>query len=202
MLSKNRVMKRIIIRIIAGIFIFSFVVLTCLYFYGFYLPDINRYFAKREEAAIMSKMAQEKRAFLELHQKDVEGGTTPEETFDLLISALKAGNIDLASKYYVPIYQEGAKEGFEEEIKNNGGLQNSIKYFVEVRTMGEKSCSNLKGELGGCMFEYIYTLEKDEISFVSGRPEKLLFPKGSKASESVGFWLNPYTKKWKISDQP
>ncbi len=110
-------MKKIIIRTIAGIFIFGFVVLTCLYFYGFYLPDINGYFAKREEAAIMSKMASEKRAFLTLHQKDVEGGTTPEETFDLLISALRSGNIELASKYYVPIYQEEAREGFERGFK-------------------------------------------------------------------------------------
>ena len=195
-------MKRIILRTIAGIFIFGFVVLTGLYFYGFYLPDINGYLAKREEVAIMSKMALEKRVFLERHQKDIEGGTTPEETFDLFISALKAGNIDLASKYYVPIYQEEAKNSLREEIGKNGDLQNSIKYFVEVRTMGKKECSNLKGELGGCSFEYIYKLEKDEISFVRGRQERLLFPKGSSASESVGFWLNPYTKKWKISDQP
>jgi len=195
-------MKKIIVRTIAGIFIFSFVVLTGLYFYGFYLPDINGYFAKREQTAIMSKMASEKRAFLELHQKDIEGGTTPEETFDLFISALKAGNIDLASKYYVPIYQEEAKNSLGEEIGKNGDLQNSIKYFVEVRTMGKKECSNLKGELGGCWFEYIYKTTKDELVSVVGRQEKIFIPKGNRRTESVSFWLNPYTKKWKIKDQP
>ena len=164
-------MKKVILQGIAGVFIFAFLVLVGLYFYGLYLPDIDAYFIRRENAKILERVEAEKTAFNELHQKDVEGGTTPEETFDLLISALKTGNIDLASKYYVPIYQDGAKKAFEEEIRVRGNLQNSVDYFVEIRTKGKKGCSEMKGELGGCTFEYVYTLEKDELSVVQGRPE-------------------------------
>ncbi len=195
-------MKKDILRVIVGVFIFATLVVVGLYFYGLYLPDINSYFAKREEAIILQRMEAEKQAFNELHKKDIEGGVTPEETFDLLITALKAGNVELASKYYVPIYQEEARKGFEEEIKKNGGLGRSIESFVGVRMNAKKECANSAGELGGCTFEYIYTVDKDEVADVAGRPEKLFFPKGSKASQTVSFWLNPYTKKWKIKDQP
>jgi hypothetical protein len=195
-------MKKVILKGLAGIFIFVFIVLAGLYVYGLYIPEINGYFAKREEAAVLAKMEAEKEAFLDLHKKDIEGGVTPEETFDLLITALKAGDIDLASKYYVPIYQEEAREVFEEEMKKNGNLESSIASFAGVRLNGKKECLNGESELNGCTFEYIYTIEKDQVVEVDGRPEKLFFPKGSKASQTVNFWLNPYTKKWKIKDQP
>lgn len=42
-----------------------------------------------------------------LYKKDTYGGATPEETLNLFIKALEAGNYELASKYYIPEQQEG-----------------------------------------------------------------------------------------------
>lgn len=195
-------MKKVILKGLAGFFIFVFIVLVGLYVYGLYLPEINAYFAKREESAILAKMEAEKEAFLELHLKDVEGGVTPEGTFDLLITALKAGNIDLASKYYVPIYQEEAKKVFEKQIQEKGDLKIAINNLVDIRTKGKKGCSELKGELGGCWFEYIYVTKEEEVVGVKGSIDKIIIPKGNRRTSNIDFWLNPYTKKWKISDQP
>jgi hypothetical protein len=195
-------MKKVILKGLAGIFIFIFIVLAGLYVYGLYVPEIEGYFAKREEAVIMARLEAEKVAFLELHQKDIEGGVTTEETFDLLITALKAGDINLASKYYVPIYQEEAREVLEKQLREKGDLKTAIDNFVEIRVKGKRSCSELDGELGGCYFEYTYITDKDEIVGVKGSLDKIIIPKGHRRSGGIGFWLNPYTKKWKISDQP
>lgn len=197
-------MKKVILKGLVGIFIFVFIVLVGLYVYGLYLPEINAYFAKREETAILAKMEAEKEAFLDLHRTDIEGGVTPEETFDLLITALKAGDIDLASKYYVPIYQEEARKVFEKQVQEKGDLKIVINNLVEIRTKGKKGCSELKGELGGCWFRYVYI--QNEIStstaIISGQLLTFVSPKGASVTSSVSFWLNPYSKKWKIKDQP
>ena len=39
--------------------------------------------------------------FLEMGKMDDFGGATPQETFDVFVEALKAGDIDLASEYFV-----------------------------------------------------------------------------------------------------
>src|SRR3989344_4684683 len=49
------------------------------------------------------KQAERRLADLErLYEEDTYGGQTPEETLELLIAALKKGDIDLASKYFLP----------------------------------------------------------------------------------------------------
>lgn len=53
------------------------------------------------------------------YRNDKIGGKTPEETFDMFISALKKGDVDLASKYFVIDKQESWKKILEEYHKNN-----------------------------------------------------------------------------------
>lgn len=48
------------------------------------------------------------------YRTDKVGGKTPEETFDLFISALKKGDTDLASKYFVIQKQESWRKTLEE----------------------------------------------------------------------------------------
>lgn len=43
-----------------------------------------------------------------LHEKDTYGGATAEETIQLFVDALKKGDINLASKYFVPQKQKWA----------------------------------------------------------------------------------------------
>src|SRR3989344_273008 len=66
----------------------------------------------------------------EPYYTDTYGGATPEETYDLFINALKAGDVELASRYFVlykqddwqETLQEYEKEGillsFAEELEN------------------------------------------------------------------------------------
>ncbi len=53
--------------------------------------DLEKYLAKRDE----------------LYAQDVYGGSTPEETLQMYIDALKAGDFELASKYFRLEDQEG-----------------------------------------------------------------------------------------------
>ncbi|MBI2022986.1 hypothetical protein HYT01_00275 [Candidatus Giovannonibacteria bacterium] len=60
----------------------------------------------------------------ELEQKymaDTYGGKTPEETLQLFIDALKAGDTDLAAKYFIIDDQEKWKENLK-KIKDNNKL--------------------------------------------------------------------------------
>ncbi|MEK7480570.1 MAG: hypothetical protein AAB604_00520, partial [Patescibacteria group bacterium] len=59
------------------------------------------------------------------YTEDTFGGATPEETLELFIAALEAGNIDLASKYFVAEKQEEWKKNLE-NIKANNVLENMI----------------------------------------------------------------------------
>ena len=55
------------------------------------------------------------------YAEDTYGGKTPEETLQLFIDALKAGDIDLASKYFVVEEREKTKNDLA-TVQNNGGL--------------------------------------------------------------------------------
>ena len=47
------------------------------------------------------------------YQEDTYGGSTPEETLQLFIDALKKGDTDLAAKYFVVDKQEEWKKNLE-----------------------------------------------------------------------------------------
>lgn len=53
-------------------------------------------------------------AYVQLQLNDFTGGDTPEETVDLFIDALKKGDYELASKYFVINEQEKWKKMFDE----------------------------------------------------------------------------------------
>ena len=55
------------------------------------------------------------------YQEDTHGGGTPEETLQLFIDALKSGDIELASKYYIP-EKQAAVYGELKGVKLSGNL--------------------------------------------------------------------------------
>lgn len=59
------------------------------------------------------------------YAEDTYGGKTPEETLELFINALKAGDIELASKYFVLDKQEEWLENLR-VVKNKNFLQEMI----------------------------------------------------------------------------
>ena len=101
---------------------------------------------------------------------DNYGGTTPEETFALFIDALKAGDIELATKYYVP-----EKQG---EVLQNLVIakeKNHIQKYIEYLEKGDHGIFSSKDEY--------YMLASDE---------------NKKVILSIRLVINPANQKWKI----
>lgn len=110
------------------------------------------------------------------YKEDVYGGKTPEETWAMFLDALKKGDIELASKYYDVGHQEKAKQMIE-KLKQKNEVDGWIK---ELETL-EKNSQQLTTNDRAYYFYKYFDLEfkKD-----------LWGP--------VEFYLNPYTKVWKI----
>lgn len=87
----------------------------------FYLVWANNYHVGSEQKPAEQYLKDLKRAY----DEDTYGGKTPEETLALFIAALKKGDIELASRYFVPEKQEEWREVFAKE-KNAGGLKNIV----------------------------------------------------------------------------
>ena len=68
-----------------------------------FFDDLARYQAKRNSAEAIRKAER-------MLAEDIYGGTTPEETFAMFLDALRAGDTDLASKYFVLQKQEEWRE--------------------------------------------------------------------------------------------
>src|SRR3989338_7906085 len=71
------------------------------------------------------KKYQDLLALKERYMADTYGGDTPEETLELFIAALKAGDIDLAAKYFVLDKQEEWR-GNIKKIKDANKLSSMI----------------------------------------------------------------------------
>ncbi|MBU6415051.1 hypothetical protein KGQ34_02320 [Patescibacteria group bacterium] len=101
---------------------------------------------------------------------DTYGGSTPEETLALFIDALKRGDIDLASKYFV----------VDEWEKKN----------IELR----------KGKEQGSLEKITTILEKVNYptKYSDGSYELSIVEKDNSIKFGVHFVLNNFTNKWKI----
>lgn len=114
-------------------------------------------------------------ALEEPYKKDTYGGKTPEETWAMFLDALKKEDIDLAIKYYavgrtgVPIDEIYTK-------KQNGQLG---EWIHELEGLKKSSREPLEGEAN-----YYYDYFNEEFQQTLSSP--------------VIFYLNPYTKVWKI----
>ncbi len=60
------------------------------------------------------------------YMADTVGGATPEETLSMFISALKVGDVDLASKYFVLESQEEWRENLE-RVKSSESLDAMVR---------------------------------------------------------------------------
>lgn len=107
----------------------------------------------------------------EKYKNDTYGGATPEETLKLFIAALKAGDTDLASKYFVVEKQEEMATQLA-----NGKQNNTLPLIISDL---EKAIKNGKE---------LYT----------GTYQFVTFDKNNVAEFSFDLTLNSQTKKWKL----
>ena len=75
------------------------------------------------------------------YKEDKYGGKTPEETFDLFITALKKEDINLASKYFVIPKQESWKKSFA-ELKKKSLFAEMLSEMEYARINSKKTINN------------------------------------------------------------
>lgn len=77
-----------------------------------YIKVIGPYVAEIKYKAFLEE-------YLKPYKEDFVGGETPEQTIDLFIEALKKGDYELASKYFVVERQEEWKKNLKDAKKEN-----------------------------------------------------------------------------------
>jgi len=146
----------------------------------FFVQDYARfaydsYQGDKQEQMTIDYMAEQERLAQEMNEaykQDFDGGETPQETWRLFVTALEAGDTDLASKYFIVEKQEEWKENIS-LVKKGGNLPLMI-----------EDISNNYKELGHTKAKDFRYVKKD---------------KGIVVAELI-LVLNPYTNTWKIKD--
>src|SRR3989338_4669686 len=139
------------------------------------------------------KIWQLKRAYDKVEEPyytDTYGGATPEETYDLFIEALKAGDVELASKYFVLYKQDDLLKTLS-KFKETGELAGLINELEYGKTVWKKVVTNKDDAFS---FQYDTTLNED--SLVEYEGQKLEFPAGT-YTNSTEFQKYP-SGVWKI----
>jgi hypothetical protein len=194
-------MKKKILRI--GLYIGGaiLIILTIFYFLGAYEAEIVEYFGKKRDAKIMEQAESQRLMYLNLQQNDNYGGKTPEETLDLYIEALKALDIELASKYYEisleePNLQKREVEDLKTFISKEGNLDLIIEEVENIKNLGKK---NIWSETEvSFVYSFITEEEIQDISIISREEITTIIPKGTELDVGYALKLNSYTKVWKI----
>ncbi len=122
----------------------------------------------RTEAEIMRYTEDLRRAY----EDDTYGGKTPQETFQLFTEALKDGNTELASKYFLIERQKSMREQFDLG-KKSGGLVLLLEYLEKVN---------------------------DENKSESGDGYSFNVIEGGLLRMSFSLIKNPYSGIWKLED--
>ena len=107
--------------------------------------------------------------YMEEYKNDTYGGKTPEETLQLFINALKAGDTDLAAKYFV----FGKREKMKNDLKI-GKERGNLEKFLEYLNNPKKGKEVYEGA-------YIITFYKDK-----------------KVLMRIDLFFNKQAKIWKI----
>ncbi len=157
-------------RYVVGVLVMVIAVLGGYITWYQYFSSEAKYRGEVEESALALP------AKLETYQKameaDVYGGKTPEETLQLFIDALKEGDVELASKYFI--------------LGDN--LQRDSKWFDALRRTKE---SEKLGEL-------IVSLEKAEPDLESRAYENDFKFKTSDGYGYINLEFNKHSGVWKI----
>lgn len=118
--------------------------------------------------------------FVENYQKpyreDTYGGKTPEETWTTFLTALKAGDVELASKYVTVNKREEALTRLNDAIKLKR-IEHALQQYSGPLTREGKD----------------YLIGENAYYFI---PMKL--SNGTSEAYSIVFTLNPFTHIWKI----
>lgn len=139
-------------------FIFGFLVILAISIAVLFIASNSQ---KNDDYDRQTQLAKEME---EKYKNDTYGGDTPEQTLQLFIDALKAGNIDLASKYFVADKQEEWREKLG-KIHENNLLDNMI---------GDLNRQKDRDEINGQQINF-YIYNDNNILAVAIRMSKNIF---------------------------
>lgn len=105
-------------------------------------------------------------------RNDMVGGATPEETLKMFITAFKAGDLELASKYFV----------VDKQAEFLAKMQNWVKLGKGEEIISRISRTKRYGELKDGYVSFEYQTEGDTIPY------------------TILLKINEFSKKWKISN--
>lgn len=105
------------------------------------------------------------------YKNDSYGGSTPEETLKLFIEALQKGDIDLASKYFVPEKQTYNRNNLVKILEDKKETERIVKEL-------DYNSKNINLKMGFAVFSRYSDIDKAWIE--------------------TRFRLNEYTNKWLI----
>lgn len=125
------------------------------------------------------------------HLNDTFGGKTPEETFNMFLKALKKGNTELASRYFVFNKQDNWKETLD-ELKQKNLLDDFIDELIFYQKKWELVFND--GDEARFLYEVV-TTEEEVIKLPNGQTGS--FPPGTYKYETI---FDRYPNGiWKIS---
>ena len=152
-------------------------------FFGDYLPGSSYWQQKK----LLSDLERP-------YRTDTYGGKTPEETFDMFLSALKSGDVELASRYLGPEDKERWLKWF------NGRTQEEKAQYVKELS---EAPSKWEKEMSDESVSFLYKTHRSQmiinIQDGTGKTIKKVFPAGEYGS-IISIYFNTYTKIWKISE--
>lgn len=124
------------------------------------------------------------------YREDKYGGKTPEETFDMFLDALKKGDIELASKYFILKKQDDWETLFN-QYKN----ENIFEDFVKELEKNRQEWKLIKNNGQEAEFQYLVIVKKETTTKFGD--QILNVPPGT-YKNSITFQKNQFTKLWKI----
>ena len=142
-------------------------------YFDWYLAGAKYREINANAQAYIASQEKQQAALEAQYKNDPYGGATPEETLRLFIEALKAGNLENASNYYLP------------EQRDKG--------LSELRISSQR----------GYLNSYIQILDQESKAypFQDGKTYEIKFFDSSGSQNHIErFQLNPFNNKWLISD--
>jgi hypothetical protein len=134
------------------------------------------------------------KGFIDYLKKDIYGGKTPQETYEMYVSALRKGDIESASKYYWWDKQVKEQERLE-QLKKQGELKKYIDDLPKWEEMKEEKY----WDEGGKRYEYgVY--EKEYIEKLPDGQGGYIEKKWAEGTYKhyIVFYLNQYANIWKL----
>ena len=168
--------------------------LTAFVYLGTNMDDIIAWKSDRDARAFDAKLEGDRETLVAMEKADTYGSTTPEGTIALIITALEAGDIDLASKYYYVLDQEKAKASFEKQLAEKGNFAFRMQYFKDVLG-GKKHCN-----LDFCTLNLTFITEIEEGVIDNTTGEHIIIPAGEQRTKSVTLRVNSFTGLWKTTE--